>query len=234
MSTARSREPVAIRLRWQKTYRIVAARHPPVNVFENIVAPRQLEMAWYIESLTNDRLRDEGRATPIVPVRDRVQAPGSSIVMAAFTHIGRASRFSDGSYGVYYAARSLETAVRETAFHRARFLAATNEPACEIDMRAYVGRPAKPFTDVRGRAYEHLHHPDDYAPSQAFAKTRHERGDWGLVYRSVRHRGGECIAAFKPQAVTIPVAGAALAYVWDGEGIGKVYQKSEVLFDLTS
>ena len=48
----------------------------------------------------------------------------------------------------------------------------------------------------------------------------------------MRHEGGECIAAFKPQAVSIPTAGAALAYVWDGERISKVYEKSEVLFEL--
>jgi hypothetical protein len=33
--------------------------------------------------------------------------------------------------------------------------------------------------------------------------------------------------------VSIPMAAAALAYVWDGERITKVYEKSEVLFDLT-
>ena len=62
-------------------------------------------------------------------------------------------------------------------------------------------------------------------PPQAFAKPLREAGEWGLVYRSVRHEGGECIAAFKPQAVSIPIAGAALAYVWDGERISKVYEK---------
>ena len=113
MSTGRSREPVAVRLRWQKVYRVVAAKHPPINVFENIVEPRQLEMAWYIEGLTNDRLRDRAGSAPIVAENERVQSPGASIVMAAFTHIGRASRFSDGSYGVYYAARTLETAACE-------------------------------------------------------------------------------------------------------------------------
>ena len=112
------------------------------------------------------------------------------------------------------------------------FMAATREPPCEIDMRAYVGRPLKPFIDIRDRKYASLHHPDDYSPSQAFAKVRRDKGDWGLVYRSVRHEGGECIAAFKPQAVSMPVAGAALAYVWDGERVSKVYEKSEVLFDL--
>jgi hypothetical protein len=225
-------EPRTIRLRWQRIYRIVAAKHPPVNVFENIVPARQLEAAWFIEGLTNDRLRDESGAAPIVSDEDRVRGPGASIVMAPFTHLGNPSRFSDGAYGVYYAAHTLETAVRETAHHRGRFLAATREPPCEIDMRAYVGRPMKPFADVRAPKFAHLHDPDDYAPSQAFAKVRRAKGDWGLVYRSVRHSGGECIAAFRPQAVSIPAPGPALAYVWDGERIAKVYEKSEVLFDL--
>ncbi|MGH6611995.1 MAG: RES family NAD+ phosphorylase, partial [Burkholderiaceae bacterium] len=127
---------------------------------------------------------------------------------------------------------SLETAVRETAFHRGRFLTATREPPCEVDMRAYVGRPLKPFLDIRSPRYADLHAPDDYATSQAYARPRRERGAWGFVYRSVRHEGGECIAAFKPPAVSIPVAGAALAYVWDGERIARVYEKSEVLFEM--
>jgi hypothetical protein len=222
----------SVRLRWQKIYRVVSSKHPPINVFENIVSARQMETAWFIEGLTNDRLRDESGAAPLVPAEDRLRAPGASIVMAAFTHIGRPSRFSDGTYGVYYAARTLETAVRETAFHRARFLASTAEPAGDIDMRAYVGRPIKPLLDVRGLKYESLHDPDDYSASQAFARPLRDAGEWGLVYRSVRHEGGECIGAFKPQAVSIPIAGAALAYVWDGERISKVYEKSEVLFDL--
>jgi hypothetical protein len=225
-------EPKQVSLRWQKIYRTVAAKHPPVNVFENIVPARQMEAAWHIEGLTNDRLRDESGVAPVMSDEERVRGPGASIVMASFTHLGRPSRFSDGSYGVYYAARSLETSVRETAHHRGKFLAATREPPCEIDMRAYVGKPLKPFTDIRGPKHTPLHHPDDYASSQTFAKVRRDKGDWGLVYRSVRHDGGECIAAFRPQAVSIPVAGAALAYVWDGERIAKVYEKSEVLFEL--
>jgi hypothetical protein len=225
-------EPRAVTLRWQKIYRIVASRHPPVNVFEGILPARQMELGWFIEGLTNDRLRDESGEAPVMPDEDRVRGPGASIVMAAFTHTGFPSRFSDGSYGVYYAGHSLETAVRETAYHRGKFLAATNEPACEVDMRAYVARPVQAFLDIRGPRFNHLHHPEDYATPQAYAKPLRNEDHWGLVYRSVRHEGGECIAAFKPQAISIPVAAAALAYVWDGDRIHKVYEKSEVLFEL--
>jgi hypothetical protein len=226
-------EPRAVRLRWPKIFRIIPSKFPPINFFERVVAPEQMEAAWYLEGLTNDRLRDETGEVTLVPEDQRVSGSGASVVMAAFTHIGHSSRFSDGSYGVYYAARSLETAVRETAYHRARFLAATQEGPGEIDMRAYVGRPKEPLKDIRGPRFVDLHNPNSYAQSQVFGAARREKGDWGLLYRSVRHDGGECVAVFKPKAVSIPVSGAALAYVWDGHRITRVYEKSEVLFDLT-
>ena len=226
-------DPRSIRLRWPKIFRIIPSKFPPINFFERIVKPEQMEAAWYLEGLTNDRLRDQTGDITLVATDERVSGTGASVVMAAFTHVGYSSRFSDGGYGVYYAARSLETAVRETAFHRARFLAATGEAPGEIDMRAYVGKLKEPMKDIRPADYKSLHDPDSYAVSQAFGEQRRAKGDWGLVYRSVRHEGGECIAAFRPKAVTLPIAGAALAYVWDGQRITRVYEKSEVLFELT-
>lgn len=225
-------EPRPVSLRGAKIYRVIPTKHPPVNILERIVEPSQLEAAWYLESLTNDRLRDEAGDISLVQPEDRVVGRGSSIVMAPFMHIGYPSRFSNGSYGVYYAGRSLETAVRETAYHRARFLAATREGPGEVDMRVYVGRVRKPLLDVRGDRFRELHSPHDYSLPQAFAYTRRAAGDWGLVYNSVRHPGGVCVAAFRPPVVSIPTQGAALAYVWDGERISTVYEKSAVLFKL--
>lgn len=225
-------EPAPVALRGAKVYRVIPSRFPPINVFERVVDPAQLETAWYLESLTNDRLRDVAGDIALVAPKDRVSGRGSSVVMAAFTHIGHPSRFSDGSFGVYYAARALETAVRETAYHRGKFLAATREAPGEIDMRAYVGRMRKPLSDLRPPRFKSLHDPDDYSTSQRYAVERRARGDWGLLYHSVRHPGGVCIAALRPPAVSIPMQGSALAYIWDGKRIAKVYEKTAVLFDL--
>ena len=52
---------------------------------------------------------------------------------------------------------------------------------------------------------------------QTFAKQQREAGSNGLLYRSVRHTGIECIAAFKPKAVTIPSQGRHFRYVWRGK-----------------
>ena len=50
-----------------------------------------------------------------MPPARRVTGPGATIVMAPFTHTSpeRPSRFSAGSYGLYYAAMRFETALRE-------------------------------------------------------------------------------------------------------------------------
>ncbi len=215
-----------------KIYRIIPSQFPPINIFEQVVDPQQLDAAWYLESLTNDRLREQVGELNLVSPEDRVSGRGSSIVMAAFTHIGRPSRFSDGSFGVYYAARSLETAVRETVYHRNRFLAATHEAPGEIDMRAFIAKVRKPMRDVRAPRFRHLHDPDDYMPSQQYGQQQREKGDWGLIYNSVRHEGGTCLAIFRPPAISIPMQGSALAYVWDGNRINSVYEKAGVLFKL--
>lgn len=215
---------------WLRQHRIIPSVYPPIDFFESLVDPEEMEILWHLEGMTNDRLRDQTGDITLVTPEDRVSGPGSSVVMAPFTHPGNPSRFTDGSYGVYYAARELETAIRETVFHRERFLAFTNEPPCEIDMRVYTGQVQKPLHDIRTN-YANLHNPDigTYPVSQAFAHTVRATGSWGLIYRSVRHAGGECMAAFRPPAVTIPLQGPRLAYAWDGRKIRAVYEKSEPL-----
>ena len=220
--------PPVTELDWPHLYRIVSSEYPPINFFEQLVDPELMDELYFIESLTNDRLRDEAGDIALVPAEDRITGPGASPVMAAFTHTSPncPSRFSDGSYGVYYASKTLDTAIEETKYHRARFLAYTNEDAGEISMRVYIGNVIKPMHDVRGDGYEQLHNPDDWTASQAFGQAMKTINSWGIVYRSVRDAGGECIAALRPPAVSIPKQGAHLSYVWDGVGITDVYRKT--------
>jgi hypothetical protein len=217
-------EPALIKVKGAQ-YRIIPSAYPPINFFEALIEPERMEELFFIESLTNDRLRDEAGDISRVAAEDRVAGPGASVVMAAFTHIGRPSRFSDGSYGVYYAGRDMETAIAETAFHRARFLGYTEEEPGEIEMRVYRGTVLKPLHDIRGKGFTHLHDPDDWTPSQTLGRELRETRAWGLIYRSVRHAGGECIAALRPPAVSRPKQGPHLGYVWDGRAIVRIYEK---------
>ena len=213
-----------------RQYRIIPSRFPPIELFERLVDKDELETLYAIESLTNDRLRAAAGDLHRVPRDEWVTGPGASIVMAAFTHIGRPSRFSDGSYGVYYAALDEDTAIAETVFHTARFLALTREPPIEVERRCYVGRIERPLENLRGPAYAKYRDPDlaTYPECQALGALRRNAGASGLVYRSARQTDGECIAAFRTRAVSRPVQGRHYRYQWDGTRIARVLTISAV------
>ena len=205
-------------------YRIIPSIYPPINFFEDIVDPSEMEALWEIESLTNERLRHEAGDIFLVSPEDRLSGPGSSIIMAAFTHIGRPSRFSDGSFGIYYAGFSLKTAIQETKYHRERFLAATHQTPTEITMRAYQSHLKKSVYSALEDEYQYLHEPDDYLVSQAFGAQLKSKGDWGILYHSVRDKGGYCIAVLRPPAIAIPTVFSHLRYCWDGKSITNIFE----------
>lgn len=216
--------PVAL-LRWKNAYRIISSRHSPIDVFERVADPADWDSLYAIESLTNPRVRQEWGDVSIVPAAERVSGTGASWVMAAFTHLGKPSRFTDGTYGVYYAARALETAVRETAYHFGRFLLQTHEPAGTLtDMRTLVSQKLEErFHDLRA-GFPSLHQQSYEAPQKAGAKLRRSSSN-GVLYKSVRHRpSGECLAVFRPKAIPIPIQGPALQYHFDGVRIDRWVQ----------
>ena len=216
------------RVRWAEAFRAINSRYPPVDVFEHVADPADWDSLLRLEEMTNPRVREEWGEIARVPPAERPSGPGSSWIMSAFTHIGWPSRFSDGTYGVYYAARALETAVRETAYHFGRFLGATAEPrGTEIELRVLVSkRVEQRFHDVRS-AHAELHRPDDYRPSQAFAAPLRAAGSNGIIYNSVRHDGGTCLAVFKPKAIPCPKQGAHLRYHFDGQRIDRWFRIGE-------
>lgn len=228
--------PARTRPRWQRQHRIIATRYPAVDLFERLDLSESSKRAlWALQTRVNPRLQQQAGNLRLIREQDMVSGVNATVVMSAFTHNGFASRFSDGAFGVYYAGRTLETAIRETVFHRERDARERRLGAGEFGMRAYIGQVKKPIYDIRGGAYDHLHSPDpsDYPVSQQFTRAllKHDPDCWGMVFRSVRHRGGDCIAALRPPAVSLPISGPYLTYVWDGRRIVSVYRKSEPLIE---
>lgn len=213
----------ANRVRWQATYRIIPSRYPPISVFERVAPREDWDALYALESLTNPRLREEAGNISMVPSSRRVNGPNASIVMAPFTHVSkeRRTRFSDGTFGIYYAGHAFETALREVAFHMANFHSATKDPPTKIDFRTYKGAIDKVLHDIRGPGFEALLSPDmaEYTKPQRLARALRESGSNGIVYPSVRHPGGECIAAFWPDVVTLPVQANHIEMTWDGTRI---------------
>lgn len=231
--------PPSRRVAWRRSFRIIAGRYPPVALFERVADPDDWEALVEIESLTNERIRDEVGEISLIPPDERVSGPGASWVMGAFTHIGRPSRFSDGSYGVYYTARTRACAVAETCYHQARFLSATDEPACELDMRVLEARVDGALHDIRGgaRAFRAIYDADDYAAAQRFGGRLRGSGSNGIAYDSVRLVGGQCVAAFRPRVIkSLPRVERRLLYHWDGQKIDRWfdYQADRWISNLSS
>ncbi len=212
--------PPARPLRWRDSHRLIPSRFPTVGILDRIARPDDLEAVIALEGWTNDRLTVEAGLLHLIPRDEWVTGrPMATVVMASFCHPRPGGgRFNSASRGAWYAARSLDTAIAETVFHRTRELREVGVLEARVEMREYLADFDAAFQDVRrGPGTAALHDPDDYTASQMLAARLLEDGSPGLVYRSVRHTGGECLACFRPRLVTRVRMGAHFEYRWEGK-----------------
>jgi hypothetical protein len=203
-------------LHWASGYRIIRTIYPPVDLFEDIADPADWELLAAAEAKLNPRIRDEVGNLALVPVHHRIAGPTASIAMGAFTHVSldRPSRFSDGSYGVWYCGDRVEVALAETAHHFQRFMRATLEPPADADFRlltcAAGGRVAlSPAACLA---------PDDWAPGQMFGRQVRAKGLDSVLYPSVRYPAGQAAAIFWPNCLTLPITqNQQFRYRWNGD-----------------
>ena len=208
------------RVTWARTFRIIRSLYPPIDLFEDIADPKDWEALASVEAKTNPRVRGEIGDLGKVPVHRRVSGPGASYVMAPFVHCSplRPGRFSDGSYGIYYAGNSENVALAETIYHHARFMASTREDAgWASQFRLLVGSVDADLTDVND--VPGVLHASDYGLSQKAGAEIRASGSDGLVWKSVRCAGGECLGAFWPDVVSIPVQSSHFSYHWNGDRV---------------
>ncbi len=212
------------RVRWEKSYRLIPSRYPPIHLFERVADPEAFDLLIAIEGATNDRLREEVGDVNLIPRDKWVSGEGASYVMAVFTHPNESgSRFGDGTFGVYHAGNTEKTALCEVAYHMGRFYAATSDPAHSEDFRVLVGSMDADLHDIQ-EGFDQYHDPDDYAESQKLGMALRNQGSNGIAYRSVRHAGGACIAAFWPNVVGIPVQGSHFQFHWNGSEVDRFFR----------
>jgi hypothetical protein len=215
------------RVLWRNAVRIIPSVFPPVDLFERVALPEHLDAVHAIESAFNPRLRDAAGDLSLVPRDERVVGPGAGYVMAAFTHVSPAgSRFSNGTYGVFYAAQREATAIAETCYHRERFMRATNEARAELDMRVLNVTVKAALHDLRGmrQIMPEVYSLEDYTASQLVGGALRAGGSNGVVYDSVRHDTGKCVGVFRPRLLSFCRERKHLRYIWDGARITDVLE----------
>lgn len=219
-------------IQWGPIWRIIPSIYPTIDLFERVADPEDYESIYEIENMTNDRIRDNDGLIKLVSPEQKVKGPGSSYIMAAFTHLNpEGSRFSDGSYGVFYGAHKYSTAIAESKYHRAKFLSDTQQDPIGLHMRVMKAKLNAHLHDIRceQKKYAGVYDLNDYTLSKQFASQLRSRDASGITYSSVRcEKQGDCAAIFHPNTLSNCREDHHLFYSWNGKEIVEVYKKLNI------
>ena len=173
-----------------------------------------------LDHATNDRLLAENDLLPGIGVDELVYAvPRYRVINAAFCHAHPAgSRFNGPERGAWYASFALQTAQLEIAFHRTVALAEIDHFHDSATYDDFLAGFHSEFHDLRrAPQFAACLAPDSYLASQLLAAELLAGGSAGLVYPSVRHRGGTNLVCFRPALVNDVRLGATYRFTWRGE-----------------
>jgi RES domain-containing protein len=200
--------------------RMIPSRYPVVGLLDRVASPEDLPALFELESWTNDRISNELGILHTLSSHEWVTGrPMASVIMAAYCHPSPdGGRFNSPARGAWYAGRTLETAVAESVFRRTQELREVHAFETRVQMRVYLADFRAFFHDIREspKSWAVLYDPDSYTASQAFAQGLLESRSNGIVYRSVRHPGGECVACFRPALVQNVRVGGHYEFRWEG------------------
>ena len=203
------------------THRLIPSRifEEGDTVLSRLGLPQaQMEDLFRLDDATNERLAGEANLLPEITVHELVfGVPHYHIINAAFTHAQpRGSRFNTSERGAWYAGFSLKTAQTEVSFHYAEGLREIDWPEEEtVSYRDYQADFRADFHELRGDSrYKNCLQPDSYRASQKLATRLLDRGSAGVVYPSVRHPGGTCLACFRPALVANVREGSLVTFTF--------------------
>ncbi len=220
--------PLAL-VRQYDTHRLIPSRY--VSGGDSVLAAlaeddAHLQAIFELDAATNDRLLAEHSRLPGIGPEELVfGVPNAAVVNASFCHAHPlGARFSGPDRGAWYAAFEVETAQAEVAFHKTVQLAEIDRFEDSITYDDYLADFSASFHDLR-KARGPLRaclDPDSYVPSQQLAEDLLTAGSLGVVYPSVRHDGGTCVACFRPALVVNVRKARTWRFTWSGTPTPKI------------
>jgi RES domain-containing protein len=196
------------------------ANHKPPVLLALASTHGALENLEALESLTSRRQEAQQKGVPGIAAL--ATGYGYSFVNAAFAYTRPdGNRFNPADWGVWYCAFHHDTALAEVAYHLTRAIAAAgarfDNETRYIELLADVDAD---FVDLRGIDSEsdclNADPAIGYPAGQKLAGEVRTQGCNGIVYPSVRHRGGECLAVFWPGLIRNFQQGATWILTWAG------------------
>ena len=215
--------PATTLVRQFDTHRLIPSRYTDddASVLASVADDaRHLRDIFDLDNAGNDRLLAENSLLPGIGVEELVfGVPYYRIVNAAFCHAHPlGSRFNGPERGAWYAAFEIETAETEVAFRKSVELAEVGWFDETVIYDDYLADFSAEFHDLRGdsRFAESLA-PGSYVASQELAHRLLIRaGSLGVIYPSVRRKGGTCLGCFRPALVMNVRKSTSYRFSWKG------------------
>jgi hypothetical protein len=216
------RRPPTSLVRQSDTHRLIPSRHTrgQASVLTAIADDDEhLTAIFDLDAATNDRLLAGHHRLPGIGPEELVAGvPHASVINASFCHphpLG--ARFSGPDRGAWYAAFAVETAQAEVAFHKTVQLAEVGRFDDSVTYDDYLADFSASFHDLRGaRRFQACLDPRSYVASQALAEQLLDTEALGVVYPSVRHVEGTCLAVFRPALVANVRRARTYRFTWSG------------------
>jgi hypothetical protein len=181
---------------------------------------KHLRDIFDLDNAANDRLLAENSLLPGIGVDELVfGVPYYRIVNAAFCHAHPlGSRFNGPERGAWYAAFELETAEVEVAFRKSIELAEVGWFDEIVSYDDYLADFSAEFHDLRGdQRFAECLSPASYVASQELAhRLLVGAHALGVIYPSVRRKGGTCLGCFRPALVMNVRKAASYRFRWKG------------------
>lgn len=212
-----------VREAFPRTIRLVAT----ARLREPVLAPLadsedELGLLAEIEGATSGRLVAEERGAPGIPANELVHGiPHARFINASFAYAKprEPNRFNGADRGAWYAALAVESCLAEVGHHLTKALADAGDFNAVVDYAEMHASMAGDFVDMRN----HLDHPAldpdpivGYPAGNVIAAAVRGAGHNGIIYPSVRHSGGTCIAALWPHVVQSVAQGDVYRLTWSG------------------
>ncbi len=175
-----------------------------------------------IEAATSARMIAQDRGISGLRANELVyDVPHAHFINASFAYARpqQPNRFNGPNRGAWYAALDVATCLAEVGFHLTNMLADAGDYTATVEYAEMFSSMAGDFLDLRQAPA----HPalgaeiaTAYPVGNALADQARATGLNGIIYPSVRHAGGTCIAALRPAAVQSVRQGAVYRMVWRG------------------
>jgi hypothetical protein len=215
--------PGVVDVRVADTHRLIPSKYSESGtVLSRLIEDEAiLSDLMELDGATNDRLLGEEGLLPGIGVHELLYGVRyAHIVNAAFTHAGPAGgRFNSSERGAWYCGSERETSVAEIAFHKLRQLEEVDWAVEEVStFDDYLADFATEMHDMRERRLQYRRYlraapiPECYADAQLLAAMLLAQQSNGIIYPSVRHKGGICIGCFRPTLVYNVRLGARLEF----------------------